>query len=92
VFGTGREGKLMGKFNQYTARAAECQQKAESARNEDDKQSWLALADSWLHTAELKSSLGKRPDHADDPIDVSRSRWPRSVSAAVEIFRDKAMN
>jgi hypothetical protein len=36
------------------ARAAQCQQKAESARNEDDEQSWLALADSWRYTAELQ--------------------------------------
>ncbi len=42
-------------FNEYTARAAQCQQKAESAQNEDDKQSWLAL-DSWRYTAELQQT------------------------------------
>ncbi len=46
--------KLMLGFNEYMARAAQCQQKAENARNEDDKQSWLALADSWRYTAELQ--------------------------------------
>jgi hypothetical protein len=40
--------------HEYMARAAQCQQKAESARNEDDEQSWLALADSWRYTAELQ--------------------------------------
>jgi hypothetical protein len=44
-------------FNHYMARAAECQQKAKSARNEEDKQSWLAMADSWRQTAELQQTL-----------------------------------
>ncbi len=43
----------MFEFNHYRARAAECQQKAKTAGNEDDKHSWLAMADSWLQTAEL---------------------------------------
>jgi len=40
-------------FDIYQARAAECQQKAEVAQSEDEKQSWLALADSWLMTSLL---------------------------------------
>lgn len=48
-----RTGIEMYEYDEHVARAAECQQKAKSARVEDDKHSWLALADSWLQTAEL---------------------------------------
>ena len=44
----------MSAFDIYQARAAECQQKAKATQSEDEKQSWLALADSWLVTAELR--------------------------------------
>jgi hypothetical protein len=47
--------------------AAQCQRKAKAAQGEDDKHSWLALADSWLQTAELKramSELEPRQDRA----------------------------
>jgi hypothetical protein len=37
--------------------AAQCQRKAEAAYGEDDRHSWLALADSWLQTAELKQTV-----------------------------------
>jgi hypothetical protein len=41
----------MYEFDIYQARAAEYQQSAKDAQTEDEKQSWLALADSWLVTA-----------------------------------------
>jgi hypothetical protein len=41
-------------FDVYQARVAECVQKAKDARTEDEKESWLALADSWLMTAQLR--------------------------------------
>ncbi|MFZ3359718.1 MAG: hypothetical protein WA652_20500 [Xanthobacteraceae bacterium] len=47
----------MSEFSLHRARAAECQWKAKAALNEDDKQSWLAIADSWLQTAELREIL-----------------------------------
>lgn len=47
----------MYEYDELVARAAECQWKAKTARNEDDKHSWLALADSWLQTAELQQVL-----------------------------------
>jgi hypothetical protein len=50
----------MYEYNEYRVRAAEFQQKARSARTEDDKQSWLALADSWLQTAELREILERQ--------------------------------
>ena len=39
--------------------AAQCQRKAKAAQGEDDKHSWLALADSWLQTAELKQAMSE---------------------------------
>jgi hypothetical protein len=43
-------------FDIYQARAAECQQRARVAQSEDEKQSWLALADSWMMTAQLRQT------------------------------------
>jgi len=36
--------------------AAKCLRMAKSAQNPDEKQSWLALAESWLTTVQLQSS------------------------------------
>jgi hypothetical protein len=47
-------------FDEYTARAAECQQKAKVARSDEDKVSWLTLAESWLKTAELQKLLKRQ--------------------------------
>jgi hypothetical protein len=47
-------------FDEYTARAAECQQKAKLARSDQDKLSWLTMADSWLKTAELQMVLTRQ--------------------------------
>jgi hypothetical protein len=47
-------------FDEYLARAAECQQKAKMARRDEDKLSWLILADSWLKTAELQKLLQRQ--------------------------------
>ncbi len=46
----------MDAFDLYQARAAECQQRAKVAQTEDERQSWLALADSWLMTALLQQT------------------------------------
>jgi hypothetical protein len=46
----------MYEFDIFQARAAECQQRAKSAQSEDEKQGWLALADSWLVTAQLRQA------------------------------------
>ena len=47
-------------FNDYVARVAECEQKAKIARSQDDKDSWLAMADSWRKTAELQLILERQ--------------------------------
>jgi hypothetical protein len=50
-----RRGKSM--FNEYVTRVAECEQKRKTARNQNDKHSWLAMEDSWRQTAELQLIL-----------------------------------
>jgi hypothetical protein len=47
-------------FDEHMAHAAECQQKATVARSDEDKLSWLTLADSWLKTAELQKLLKRQ--------------------------------
>jgi hypothetical protein len=39
--------------------AARCLRMARSAQNPEDKQSWLALAESWLTTVQLQSTSEK---------------------------------
>jgi hypothetical protein len=43
-------------FDIFQARVAECRQRAKDAPTADEEQSWLALADSWLVTAELRQT------------------------------------
>jgi hypothetical protein len=50
----------MREYRDYMARAAKCEQKAKGAQNPDERQSWLAMADSWRQTAELHQML--RPE------------------------------
>ena len=64
----------------YAARAAECQQKAKDAQSEEQKQSWLAMADSWQQTAELKRALERQKVFIENvPAQDSSSVefWPR---------------
>jgi hypothetical protein len=46
----------MYEFDIFKARAAECEQRAKDAKTDDEKQSWLAMADSWLVTAALRQA------------------------------------
>jgi hypothetical protein len=50
----------MSKYSVAHNIAAQCQHKAETVQNEDERQRWLALADSWLKTAELSEVLERR--------------------------------
>ncbi len=50
----------MSKHSECVIRAARCQEKAKAAQTEDDKQSWLVLAQSWLETAELEWLLERQ--------------------------------
>ena len=47
-------------FNEYVAHVAQCEQSAKTARNEDDKHSWLAMAESWRKSAELRLILERQ--------------------------------
>ncbi len=50
----------MSKYSVARNIAAQCQHKAEAVQNKDEKQSWLAVADSWLKTAELYEVLERQ--------------------------------
>ena len=50
----------MYEFDIFKARAAECEQRAKNSETEDEKQSWLAIADSWHVTAKLRQA--ENPD------------------------------
>jgi hypothetical protein len=50
----------MSKYSIARNIAVQCQHKAEAVQNEDEKQSWLAVADSWLKTAELYEVLERQ--------------------------------
>ena len=59
-----RQNTRMYAFDIYQGRAAECQQKVKVAATEDEQQSWLALADSWLVTAELRQTEASQLQNA----------------------------
>jgi hypothetical protein len=46
----------MAENDEDRARAVECLRKAKDARDETDMQSWLALAESWLQTVQLRQT------------------------------------
>jgi len=50
----------MYELNQARARAKEFLQLAKSAPNDDDKNSYLAIADSWNMTADLTRQLSRQ--------------------------------
>ena len=52
-------------FDEYQARAAQCQQKAKVARDDEHRLSWLILADSWLKTAKLQDVLKRQSDFVE---------------------------
>ena len=52
----------MREYNAYVARVAVCEQRAEDARTESEKQSWLVIADSWRETAKLQDILKRQAE------------------------------
>ena len=70
----------MWELDVYAARAVECQQKAEAAKSEEDKHSWLATADSSRQTAELKRLLERQKvfiEKIPAQHPVPEEFWPR---------------
>jgi hypothetical protein len=47
----------MSESNQYFRKAEECRERAETALSQDEKASWLHLADEWQKLAEKLSSI-----------------------------------
>jgi hypothetical protein len=47
----------MREYNEYVARVAQREQRSKTARNEGEKQRWLAMADSWRETAKLQRNF-----------------------------------
>ena len=46
----------MNEIKRQRDNAARCLRMAKSAQNKEEKQSWLALAESWLTTVQLRSA------------------------------------
>ena len=58
----------MREYNEYLVRVAECEQRLKTARNESEKQSWLAMADSWRETAKLQEILQRQAQFIEQPV------------------------
>ena len=56
----------MNEINRQRANAARCLRMAKSAQDNDEKQSWLAMAESWLATVQLRSTAGDNFQVTDD--------------------------
>ena len=52
----------MREYNEYTARVAECEQRAKDASSAAEKQSWLVMADSWRETSKLQDVLKRQAE------------------------------
>lgn len=46
----------MSEIKRERANAARCLRMAKSAQDKEEKESWLAMADSWLTTVQLRST------------------------------------
>ena len=47
----------MGKLEEYAHHAEECQHKADSAKDDDEKAAWLRLTQSWLWMTHTEAQL-----------------------------------
>ena len=52
----------MREYKEYTARVAECEQRAKDASSAAEKQSWLLMAESWRETAKLQDVLKRQAE------------------------------
>lgn len=71
----------MNEYDEERACAAECLRMAKSVRNEDEKQSWLALADSWVLTFQLRQ-VTARGAYDDVPAPRELHQYDRTRNAA----------
>ena len=64
----------MGKNDEYRANAAECQRMADITRNPKDKQTWLEMAQHWLHMITQRKTPTARFDAAVRERGTGQSR------------------
>jgi hypothetical protein len=56
----------MASHEEFRRQASECRRMAENARNPDDKQAWLRLADSWLQMLPKEANPVNWPKPSDE--------------------------
>lgn len=56
----------MNEIKRQRANAARCLRMAKSAQDNEEKQSWLAMAESWLTTVQLRSTVGNNFQITED--------------------------
>ena len=54
----------MSQDDEFRARAAECQRKAQCACNDADKQTWLRIAEAWLLMVHYRQVAEQKLHHA----------------------------
>jgi hypothetical protein len=60
----------MSKSNEYRLRAEECLQKANLAKNEADKRTWLTLFNGWLLLSNLRQTTEQRLARARPKLEI----------------------
>ena len=69
-------------FNEYVAHVAQCEQRAKTARNEEDKHSWLAMAESWRKSAELRLILERQAQFVHKAgVGLAIALWRKSPTS-----------
>jgi hypothetical protein len=58
----------MSKLEEYADHAEECQHKADSAKDDNEKAAWLRLTQSWLWMTQTEVDL-KTENRGEDPPD-----------------------
>jgi hypothetical protein len=67
----------MSESKKARADAAKCLRMAKSAQNKEEKQSWLAMAESWLTTVQLRST-------AEDNFQVTEDQKTKALQWAAQ--------
>jgi len=55
----------MSRNDEYRANAAECQRMASVTRNPVDKQTWLEMAQHWMHLIKIRQTSEEKFDQAE---------------------------
>ena len=65
----------MSKSDEYSRYADECRRMADNAGSQNDKSSWLRLADSWLRRRKAEAVLAEADDEAS-----GGALWPDAAA------------